>query len=198
MLLPQFLIVAVMLSVAFLPQFYLNTIGNMLAGIGKMHGIIVPSGLAVYSESITNINLYSALFLVVILISWTIRSLAVKGKPLEIQPTWGCAYVSPKSSMQYTGKSFSKSLGKIFNFILIEEKKYKELKPGEIFPKNRKYVSHYFDFFEFRLIDFVTHHLAYGANYFKFIQNGRMQSYVWYGIVFMLAIFMLTVFNVLK
>lgn len=198
MLLPQFLIVAVMLSVAFLPQFYLKTIENMLAGIGKMHGIVVPSGWAVYSQSITNINLYSALFVVVILISWTIRSLAVKGKSVEIQPTWGCAYVAPKSSMQYTGKSFSKSLGKIFNFILIEDKKYKELKPGEIFPKNRKYVSHYFDFFEFRFIDFITHHLVYGANYFKFIQNGRMQSYVWYGIVFMLAIFMLTVFNVLK
>ena len=198
MLLPQFLIVAAMLSVAFLPQFYLKTIGNMLFEIGNMHGITMPSGLAVYSESITNINLYSALFLVVILVSWTVRSIAVKGKSAEIQPTWGCAYVAPKSSMQYTGKSFSKSLGKIFNFILIEYKKYKELKPGEIFPKNRKYVSHYFDFFEFRFFDFVTHHLVYGANYFKFIQNGRIQSYVWYGIVFMLAIFMLTVFNVLK
>lgn len=198
MLAPQFLIVAVMLSVAFLPHFYLNIIGGILAGTGNVHGLAMPAGIAVYSESITNINLYSALFLGVILIMWTIRAIAVKGKSAEIQPTWGCGYVAPKSSMQYTGKSFSKSLGKIFNFILIEDKKYKELKPGEIFPKNRKYVSHYFDFFEFRFIDFITHHLVYGANYFKFIQNGRIQSYVWYGIVFMLAIFMLTVFNVLK
>jgi formate hydrogenlyase subunit 3/multisubunit Na+/H+ antiporter MnhD subunit len=198
MLAPQFLIIAVMLSVAFLPQLYLKTIGNMLSGIGNIHGITLPTGIAVYSESITNINLYSALFLGVILAIWTIRSIAVKGKSAEIQPTWGCGYVAPKSSMQYTGKSFSKSLGKIFNFILIEEKKYKELKDGEVFPRRRKYVSHYLDFFEYRLIDFVTHHIVYGANYFKFIQNGRIQSYVWYGIVFMLAIFMLTVFNVLK
>jgi formate hydrogenlyase subunit 3/multisubunit Na+/H+ antiporter MnhD subunit len=198
MLAPQFLIVAVMLSVAFVPQFYLNIIGGILAGTGNIHGQVMPAGLTVYSESITNINLYSALFLGVILVSWTVRSIAVKGKRVEIQPTWGCGYVAPKSSMQYTGKSYSKSLGKIFNFILIEDKKYKELKPGEIFPRKRKYVSHYLDFFEYRLIDFVTHHLVYGANYFKFIQNGRIQSYVWYGIVFMLAIFMLTVFNVLK
>jgi hypothetical protein len=40
--------------------------------------------------------------------------------------------------------------------------------------------------------------LVYSVNYFKFIQNGRIQSYVWYGIVFMLAIFMLTIFNILK
>jgi hypothetical protein len=100
--------------------------------------------------------------------------------------------------MQYTGKSFSKSLGKMFNFILVEEKKYKELEPGEIFPEKRRHGSHYHDFFEFRFINFITHQLVYAANYFKFIQNGRVQSYVWYGIVFMVAIFTLTVLNVLK
>jgi hypothetical protein len=40
--------------------------------------------------------------------------------------------------------------------------------------------------------------LIYTANYFKFIQNGRVQSYVWYGIVFMLSIFLMTVLNILK
>jgi hypothetical protein len=100
--------------------------------------------------------------------------------------------------MQYTGKSFSKSLGKIFSFLLVEEKQYNELDKGEIFPGKRKYASHYLDFFEYWMIDFITHHLVYAANYFKFIQNGRVQSYVWYGLVFMLSIFILTALNVLK
>ena len=86
----------------------------------------------------------------------------------------------------------------MFSFLLTEEKKYEELKAGEIFPQSRNYVSHYLDFFENRILNFITHHLVYSVNYFKFIQNGRIQSYVWYGIVFMLAIFMLTIFNILK
>ena len=86
----------------------------------------------------------------------------------------------------------------MFSFILIEEKKYKELKAGEIFPENRKHGSHYHDFIETRFINIITHRLVYASNYFKFIQNGRVQSYVWYGIVFMLTIFMLTIFNTLK
>ena len=86
----------------------------------------------------------------------------------------------------------------MFGFLLTEDKKYKELEAGEIFPKNRNYESHYLDFFENRILNFITHHLVYSANYFKFIQNGRIQSYVWYGIVFMMAIFMLTIFNILK
>lgn len=86
----------------------------------------------------------------------------------------------------------------MFNFVLVEEKKYQELKPGEIFPEHRKHRSQYLDFFENRLIVFVTHQLVYAVNYFKFIQNGRVQSYVWYGIVFMLTIFILTALNILK
>ena len=198
MLIPQYLIVAVMLSVAFLPQFYLNTIFNLLRNLGKAMAIATPSGLTAYSESITNINLYSILFVAIVAAIWGMRAIVLKGKSNEIQPTWGCAYIAPNSRMQYTGKSFSKSLGKIFSFLLVEEKKYKELEAGEIFPESRKYVSHYQDFFEYRFINYITHHLVYAANYFKFIQNGRVQSYVWYGIIFMVAIFTLTVLNVLK
>jgi hydrogenase-4 component B len=198
MLIPQYLIVLVMLSVAFLPQFYLNTIFKLLGNIGNARSIVAPSGLTAYSESITNINLYSILFVAIVAASWGVRALVIKGKSQKVEPTWGCAYIAPNSRMQYTGKSFSKSLGKIFGFVLVEEKKYKELESGEIFPESRKYVSHYQDFFEYRFINYITHHLVYAANYFKFIQNGRVQSYVWYGIVFMVAIFTLTVLTVLK
>jgi len=198
MLIPQYLIVLVMLSVAFLPQFYLNLISKLLDTFGKTQFVAGSFGLSTYSESITNINLYSILFVAIVAASWGVRALVLKGKSMKIEPTWGCAYVAPNSRMQYTGKSFSKSLGKIFSFLLVEEKKYKELEAGEIFPESRKYVSHYQDFFEYRFINYITHHLVYAANYFKFIQNGRVQSYVWYGIIFMVAIFTLTVLNVLK
>ena len=198
MLIPQYLIVLVMLSVAFLPQFYLNLISKLLDTFGKTQFIAGSFGLSTYSESITNINLYSILFIAIVAASWGLRALIMKDKLVKVEPTWGCAYVAPNSRMQYTGKSFSKSLGKIFSFLLVEEKKYKELEAGEIFPESRKYVSHYQDFFEFRIINYITHHLVYAANYFKFIQNGRVQSYVWYGIIFMVAIFTLTVLNVLK
>jgi NADH:ubiquinone oxidoreductase subunit 5 (subunit L)/multisubunit Na+/H+ antiporter MnhA subunit len=198
MLWPQYLVVAVMLSVAFLPGFYLNTIFNLLGSLGNVRLIAEPAGLTAYSESITNVNLYSLLFMSVVAGIWVVRAMIIKDKPQEIQPTWGCAYVAPNNRMQYTGKSFSKSLGKMFGFLLVEEKKYKELEAGEIFPVHRKYGSHYHDFFEFRFINLITQRLVYTANYFKFIQNGRVQSYVWYGIVFMVAIFILTILNVLK
>lgn len=198
MLWPQYLIIVIMLSVAFLPQLYLNLIANLLGRLGGAVSFAGLSGLTAYSESIININLYFLVFVAIVAVIWIVRTIVTKGRTQEYGPTWGCAYVAPNSRMQYTGKSFSKSLGKMFGFILPEEKKYKELDPTEVFPHHRKYVSHYHDLFEYRMINLITQRLVYAANYFKFIQNGRVQSYVWYGIVFMLAIFTLTVLNVLK
>ena len=198
MLLPQYLIVLVMLSIAFFPQFYLAAIDNILNGFNNSSLLTGASNWSGYPDRIARINLFSLLFVSVTLLIWIIRTKFFVHKRQIIQPTWGCGYVAPNSKMQYTGKSYSKSLGKIFSFLLVEEKKYNELGKGEIFPLSRKYQSHYRDFFEHRFLNYLTHRLVYAANYFKFIQNGRVQSYVWYGIVFMISIILLTVLNVLK
>ena len=196
MLIPQYIIIIMMLSVSLFPQIYLGIIGNILTGFTQNTVVPMPLEFTGYISIMRDISLYSLLFIAISGTFWGIRVLIMRGRPQIIGPTWGCGYTAPTSKIQYTAKSFSKSLSKMFNFIVIERKQYEELKKGEIFPKNKKYVSHYHDFFEFRLIHVVTNQLIYAANYFKFIQNGRIQSYVLYGIVFILAIFLLTIFNI--
>ncbi len=193
MLAPQYIIIGIMLSIAFLPQFYMNIIGNILLSINPNQADLgIVSGI---SGTVAQIGLYFLLLAGIILVVWAIRSKALKTRSERIETTWGCGYVAPNSRQQYTAKSFSKPLGKIFNFLLIERKQFDELKPQEIFPRKKSYISHYQDFFEHNLINPVTERLVYSANYFSFVQNGRIQSYVLYGIVFILAMFVLTVFN---
>ncbi len=196
MLVPQYVIVAIMLSVAFLPQFYMQLIGTSLTILNPIQND--PLLLAGLSGTISDISLYSMLLIGVTGMIWLIRSQTLKTRSQRRDVTWGCGYVTPNSRQQYTGKSFSKPLGKIFNFMLIERKRYDELGKGEIFPSERSYVSHYHDFFEHHLIDPILSRWNYSVNYFSFIQNGRIQSYVLYGIVFILAMFILTVFNIVS
>lgn len=195
MLLPQYLIVAVMLGVAFVPQFFLNATAVILQDMGNSMNFR-PTALPAYVGSISGISLYSFLLIGLTGAILLVRSQLLKSRSGHIGSTWGCAYSAPNSRMQYTGKSFSKPLGKIFNFLMIERKQYHELDPGEIFPVKRKYVSLYHDFFEVRFINSIVKRMVYAANWFSFIQNGRVQSYVLYGIVFILAMFILTVFNI--
>jgi hydrogenase-4 component B len=196
MLIPQYIIIIVMLSVAVFPQIYLQVVGNILSSLSKNMLVPYPVQFTGYISIMQNISIYSLLFIGIIILILGIRSITLRGRSLVTGPTWGCGYTAPTSRIQYTGKSFSKSLSKMFNFLVIERKQYEELEAGEIFPKPKKYISHYHDFFEFRVIHVVTNRLVYGANYFKFIQNGRIQSYVLYGIIFILTIFILTIFNI--
>jgi formate hydrogenlyase subunit 3/multisubunit Na+/H+ antiporter MnhD subunit len=196
MLIPQYAIIVLMLSVVAFPHLYLSVIGNILSEMTKRFVIQQPVEFINYVSIMQNISIYSILFVGIICIFWFIRLKLLAGRSTTLQTTWGCGYTAPTSKIQYTGKSFSKTLSKIFNFIVIERKQYEELKPGEIFPKARKHASHYHDFFEFRIIHVLTNRLIYATNYFKFIQNGKIQSYVLYGIAFIISIFILTVFNI--
>jgi len=196
MLVPQYIIIAVMLSVAFIPQFYMKLIGFALMEMSPLTGDM--NSIGVYANTIQGISLYSLLLIGIAAAIWLMRSVIIKQRAQRVDATWGCGYTAPTSRIQYTGKSFSKPLGKIFNLWLVENKHFEELKPGEIFPGKRTYFSHYHDFFERNLIDPIVSRMNYSANYFSFIQNGRIQSYVLYGIVFILAMFILTLFNIVS
>lgn len=195
MLLPQYLISGVMLWIAFFPGYFINLIGTILntSNFHGMHSNITE--LIVYSEILKNISLYSFLFLVVIGSVFMLKRMFSHRIKPEYSATWGCGYVSPNQRMQYTGKSFSKSFGKLLNFVLIEKKAYSEIKQNDTFPVNRKYRSFYLDFFGARIVDPAVLLLTRFINMFQFIQNGRIQAYVIYGIVFILVIFMGTVLN---
>lgn len=103
--------------------------------------------------------------------------------------TWGCGYPVTSSKMQYTGKSFSKSQGKLLNFIVPEKKKYKEIPGNEIFPSERKCFSHYNDSFVKKIFDGIVGRILYTINYFQFIQNGKIQMYILYAALFILIVF---------
>ena len=68
-------------------------------------------------------------------------------------------------------------------------------KKAETFPDSRKYRSFYIDIFEAKIIDPAIELLTRFIDLFQFIQNGKIQAYVIYGIVFILAIFIGTILN---
>jgi hydrogenase-4 component B len=194
MLLPQYLIVLVMLSIAFVPQVFINTVGIILQSMHPM--ISVPGSFTGFADTTAHINLYFILLTIIVASIWLLRKTVMNKRVIQTDSTWGCGYTAPNSRQQYTGKSFSKPLSKIFNVILIERKQFEELEKGEIFPATKSYVSHYQEFIEKQLINPITEWLILSTNYFSFIQNGRIQSYVLYGIVFILAMVLLSIFNV--
>jgi len=190
MLIPQYMTVTVMLAVAFVPGFFLRLVGTLLGGGFSSNVPMDSSKFFAYLPLLSNISLYFFLFLFVVGLVFVIRFLATRKREVKYASTWGCGYLAPNTRMQYTGKSFSKTLGKIFGVLVTEKKKYTELTTGEIFPQTRNHSSHYIDFFESNIFDAFINRLIHGMSYFGFIQNGRIQMYVLYGVFFILLIFL--------
>jgi hypothetical protein len=143
-----------------------------------------------------NISMASAILIAITALVFGVRWIFTRASEQIYSPTWGCGYPVPSERMQYTGKSFSKSFGKLFNFIMIEKKAYSEIQKGETFPEVRKYRSFYLDIFEAKIIDPALQLLTKFTDLFQFIQNGKIQAYVIYGIVFILTIFIGTILNI--
>ena len=197
MLIPQYLIVLVMLAVAFFSGFFLNIILTILNGVFHANMDAVNLDYIRYSSVLQHISLYSFLFLVGIGLLLIIRRVIARERVPIYNSTWCCGYAAPTSRMQYSGKSFTKPLSKLFNFILLEKKSYNELKANEIFPVSRKYSSSYLDIWEQWLINPAIKYLNLFIELFKFFQNGRIQAYVLYGIIFIMIVLIGTLFNLL-
>jgi formate hydrogenlyase subunit 3/multisubunit Na+/H+ antiporter MnhD subunit len=196
MLVPQYVTIAVMLLVALFPGFFIK-IAVMAVNQHFMYiGQPETSAIAGFYPIMQNISIFSLLFILLCVGLFFIRKRLNKNKICEYGSTWGCGYVAPTSRIQYTGKSYSKTLGKLLNFIIIEKKDYQEIEARDIFPAERKYSSHYLDFIELRVIEPFLSRLKVFIDYFKFVQNGNIQTYVLYGIIFILLVFVGSILNI--
>jgi hydrogenase-4 component B len=195
MLIPQYVIILLMFIIAFFPGYFIQIIESILNKNIFPNFSFEMINLNGYLEVMKSISLSSAIFLLVLVFVFGIRWVITRRSEEKYSSTWGCAYQASNEKMQYTGKSFSKSFGKLLSFMLIEKKGYKEISRSETFPVSRKYRSFYIDFFESKIIDPVILLITRFINLFQFIQNGKIQAYVIYGIVFILVIFIGTVLN---
>ncbi len=198
MLLPQYLIVCLMILISVFPGYVIQIMTTVLNTF-RFPGInMFTAESERYIFIMQNISITSLLFIALSGILFFVRYTFIRGKEQKISSTWGCGYVNPNTHMQYTGKSYSKSFGKLLNFMLIEKKRYEEIDRNDTFPETRKYSSFYLDVIENKIIDPIIQLITYITNKFQFIQNGKVQAYVIYGIVFILTIFILTVLTLIN
>jgi hypothetical protein len=103
-------------------------------------------------------------------------------KPREVSTTWSCGYVGSTEKMQYTASSFIRAYRKLAEPLLSIRKKKKEIKG--IFPEKGGQETHPYDKAEEWFIDYPLQLLKKVFNRFTFLQNGNLQFYILYGIVF--------------
>jgi len=185
-LFPMFLTVALMVTIGFFPSFFINALQRPVNLF--THDIVFNLNLikveAIDSLQITN-RLFLGLVLLVGLIIW-LRKYSGSKKSIISGPTWGCGYTGETGKLQYTANSFVRTYSKLAKPMLDIEKN--EIEIDEVFPAEKKYETDPYDKIEKIFIDKPLRLINRFTDMFLFLQNGQLQRYILYGIIFITSV----------
>jgi formate hydrogenlyase subunit 3/multisubunit Na+/H+ antiporter MnhD subunit len=185
-LLPMYFTVTLMITIGLFPSVFLKVLEQPVNQY--THNIIFNLNLFKVGaiDSLQTINWLFLAFILIIIVITALRNLANRNKLIETGPTWGCAYDSAGSKLQYTANSFARSYSKLAKPVLDIEKK--EVVINEVFPSGKHYETDPYDKIERIFIDKPLKLVNRISDMFLFLQNGRLQRYILYGIIFITGV----------
>lgn len=191
-LLPLYLIAFFIVSVGVFPQIFLNALSqpvHLLAGIPGAAGLSLPEK---FLELLQPVSWGIWIFIGIVLIVFVLRKFIVSKRERSVGPTWGCGYVAATEKQQYTAGSFVRPYSKLFRPILLSSKDEEEVQG--IFPSGGAYRTHIYDRLEKYLIDQPIAAYKSLLGKFLFLQNGKLQFYILYGIIFIASVICIPLF----
>jgi hydrogenase-4 component B len=185
-LLPMYLTVSFMIIIALFPTFFINALQRPV-NLYTHHIVFNMNLIRVGAiDSLQIINwLFLGFFVFIVAVLW-LRKYFSRKRLIETGPTWGCGYSPVNSKLQYTAGSYVRSYAKLAKPILDIEKKDVDI--SEVFPGEKHYETDPYDKIERVLIDKPIKLINKITDFFLFLQNGHLQRYILYGIIFITAV----------
>ena len=190
-LFPIYLAAALMIIIGLFPSVFLNLLQQPVA-LFTRHSMFNPTLPQMGTiDALHTINWVSVGFIVFIIAVWGIRKLVNRSKVISTGATWGCGYSTPSHKIQYTANSFVRTYTKLAKPMLFIEKEENEI--TGIFPSEKHYETHPYDNIERFLIDYPLKKVSVIREWFVFLQNGHLQRYILYGIVFIASVIVIPI-----
>jgi len=181
-LIPMYVVVLLIVAIGLFPQFFIQAFSRPTALFTQNTSGIFSNEKLPITDTLSMIGICAAGFLLLTGLIYFIRKRMTINKPQEVSTTWGCGYVGSTEKMQYTASSFIRAYRKLAEPLLSIRKKKKEI--NGIFPEKGGQETHPYDKAEQWFIDYPLQLLKNVFNRFTFLQNGNLQFYILYGIVF--------------
>jgi hydrogenase-4 component B len=181
-LIPMYAVVVLIIAIGLYPQGFLMALSKPLFLFTQNVDPGLQPGKFQYVQALSMVGLCAIGFLLLSGLIFLIRKRMTMNKPQYLDTTWGCGYAGPAGKMQYTASSFIRAYRKLVEPVFSIHKKKKEIQG--VFPKTGGQETHPYDKTEIWLIDYPLLLLKKLFNRFIFLQNGNLQFYILYGIVF--------------
>jgi hypothetical protein len=150
--------------------------------VREFTGLSLPGNYAHLTELMQHVTLSIWILISLVTILFLVRKAVTSRKVNTKGSTWGCGYTVASPALQYTASSFVRSYAKLIKPLLLTNKSKDEIR--EIIPSAIRTETHFHDKLEAGLIDWPVKNLRRFLGRFRFLQNGSVQFYVLYGVVF--------------
>jgi len=185
-LLPLYFIAAFIGFIGLFPNVFLDLLIRPVQLFTGLHHLPFVSFQGNGIDALAAVSKASWFLLAFVLLLLGIRKLVLHRKIVSISPTWNCGYTVPTAKIQYTASSFVKTYSKLLGMIFLI------FKNGEkvvgVFPAAVHLETHPYDKIEKWFIDSPITNIKSFLGRFRFFQNGQLQFYILYGIIFIVAI----------
>lgn len=181
-LMPMYAVVILIMAIGLFPTVFIKALSKPVGLFTANIDFTTQPGMQLVTVSLSMIGIWAMGFILLAGLVYLIRWRMTLKKPQNYNATWGCGYIAPTSKMQYTASSFIRAYRKLAEPILLIHKKKKEI--TAIFPTTGGQETHPYDLAEKWLIDYPINRLKIFLNRFVFLQNGNLQFYILYGVVF--------------
>jgi hypothetical protein len=185
-LVPMYMAGALILLIGIFPELSVRILSSPVSELTGYPSLVAYPENTAGLKFIRMTGYVSVTFIMLTAFLFLVRRWLTAGRPVSIQPTWGCGYTGPSGKMQYTASSFVRPFRKLAEPLLTITRMKKEI--SGIFPGKGEYVTRPQDKLEEVLIKSPVSLLKRFLNLFSFLQHGNPQIYVLYGLVFIILI----------
>jgi hydrogenase-4 component B len=190
-LFPMYMTLSLMVIIGLFPNMFINALQRPVSLFA--HDTVFNFNL-IKVGAIDSLQTISWLFgglIIFVLAIIGLRKFVSRKKIIETGPTWGCGYSNATSKMQYTASSYVRSYSKVAKPVLDIEKR--EVEVVKIFPTEKHYETDPYDKIERIFIDYPLKLVNKITDLFAFLQNGRLQAYILYGIIFISSVIIIPI-----
>ena len=185
-LIPMYAVVMLIMAIGLFPKIFVMALSEPLNLFTHLTANNISGEIIPLTGTMSMIGLCSAIFLGLAGLIFFVRKRITSNKPQTVNVTWGCGYIAPTPKMQYTASSFIRAYRKLAEPLFSIHKNKKEI--TGVFPKTGGQETHPYDKVEEWFIDYPLLRLKKFFNRFTFLQNGNLQFYILYGMVFILLV----------
>jgi hydrogenase-4 component B len=185
-LLPLYLLASLIVLIGIFPGYFIQILNgptSLFSGNDLLATVSLQGNLVSLLQSVSRAMW---IFILVILVIFVVRKYSLSRRQVDVRTTWGCGYAAVSAKQQYTASSFVRTYTKLFQFVLQIEKDEKEVQG--VFPGKSEYKTHPYDKVEKWLIDKPLKANKTFMGRFLFLNNGKLQLYILYGIIFILSV----------